>query len=174
VLWVWVLNPQYGLVNTILQSVGLPAPGWLADPDWAKPALILMSAWGAGHNMVLYLAGLQEVPRELHEAAAIDGASVWQRTRYITLPLITPVLFFTLIMGMIGSFQYFTSAWVMSGNGPDDSTLFYALYLFNNAFLYFRMGYASAMAWLLFLVILGATLLIFRFSEGRVHYETGN
>lgn len=174
VLWVWVLNPQYGLVNTVLQYLGIPAPGWLADPDWAKPALILMSVWGAGHNMVLYLAGLQDVPRELHEAAEIDGAGAWQKTWYITLPIISPVLFFTLVMGMIGSFQYFTSAWVMSGNGPDDSTLFYALYLFNNAFLYFRMGYASAMAWLLFLVILGATLLIFRFSQGRVHYEATN
>ncbi len=174
VLWVWVLNPQYGLVNTVLQFLGLPTPGWLADPAWAKPALILMSVWGAGHNMVLYLAGLQDVPRELHEAAEIDGANAWQKTWYITLPVISPVLFFTLVMGMIGSFQYFTNAWVMSGNGPDDSTLFYALYLFNNAFLYFRMGYASAMAWLLFLVILGATLLLFRFSRGRVHYEAAN
>lgn len=171
VLWYWVLNSQHGLVNTLLQYAGLPTPGWLSDPDWAKPALILMSVWGVGHNMVLYLAGLQEVPQEIHEAAALDGAGPWQKTWYITLPMISPVLFYTFVMGLIGSFQYFTNAWVITGNGPDDSTLFYSLYLFNNAFLYFRMGYASAMAWILFLVILGATLLVFRTLERRVHYE---
>ena len=121
--------------------------------------------------MILYLAGLQEVPQEQYEAAAMDGANAWQRTRSVTLPMISPILFFTLIMGLIGTFQYFTQAWIMTSGGPADSTLFYALYLFNNAFLYFRMGYASAMAWIMFLGIVLCTALVFRSSRRFVHYQ---
>jgi multiple sugar transport system permease protein len=174
VLWIWVLNPQFGLINTVLRSLNVPEawiPNWLASPKWSKPALILMSTWGAGHTMILYLAALQEVPRELYEAAEIDGAGSWGRIVHVTLPMISPILFFTLVMGLIGSFQYFTQAWIMTSGGPADSTLFYSLYLFNQAFLNFRMGYASAMAWVLFLIILVATALVFRAAARRVHYE---
>jgi len=181
VLWLWVLNPKYGIINEgirwinhLLEPAGyqLPLPGWLSDPVWVKPALVIMSIWGVGHTMILYLAGLQEVPQELYEAAEIDGASAWRKTWHVTLPMISPVLFFTLIMGLIGSFQYFTQVWVMlsGGGGPKDSALFYALYLFNNAFTYFRMGYASAMAWILFLIIMVCTYLTFRTGRGWVHY----
>lgn len=180
VLWLWVLNPRYGVVNTLIGNLNeltavvhlppLPQPNWLQNPDWSKPALILMSIWGVGNNMILYLAGLQEVPKELYEAAELDGAAAWHRVRHVTLPMISPILFFTLVMGMIGTFQYFTQAWIMTSGGPADSTLFYALYLFNNAFVFFRMGYASAMAWILFLLILGCTALTFRATRGHVHY----
>ena len=131
-----------------------------------------MSVWGVGHGMILYLASLQEVPKELYEAAEIDGAGAWTRVRHITLPMISPILFFTLVMGMIGTFQYFTQAFIMNdgGGGPADSMLFYALYLFNNAFIYFRMGYASAMAWIMFLLIVICTALTFRGARGRVYY----
>lgn len=170
-----------GVLRPAITSIGLnPAwiphysfpPAWLQDPNWAKPGLILMSIWGVGQSMILYLASLQEVPRELYEAAEIDGASAWTRARHITLPMISPVLFFTLVMGMIGTFQYFTQVFIMTdgGGGPADSTLFYALYLFNTAFVDFRMGYASAMAWIMFLVIMGATALVFRTARGRVYY----
>lgn len=179
VLWIWVFNPQFGILNVCIRAVKpwldpyfeLPVPGWLTDPAWAKTALIIMSVWGAGSNMVLYLAGLQEVPKELYEAAEIDGANAWRRTWHITLPAISPTLFFTLIMGFVGTLQYFTQAWVMTKGGPADSTLFYSLYLFNNAFTYFRMGYASAMAWVLFFVIVLCTIALFRGSRRFVHYQ---
>ncbi len=176
VLWIWVLNPQFGLINTLLRMMHVPEamiPNWLASPKWSKPALVLMSTWGAGYTMILYLAAIQEVPRELYEAAEIDGAGPMRRIFHVTLPMISPILFFTLVMGLIGSFQYFTQAWIMTSGGPADSTLFYSLYLFNQAFLNFRMGYASAMAWLLFVIILIATALVFRTAARRVHYEGG-
>jgi multiple sugar transport system permease protein len=181
VLWLWLLNPDYGLINTALRPVleavnavagtSFRAPGWLVDPDYTKPALILMSTWGVGGSMILYLAALGDVPVELYEAAEIDGAGAWRKAWHVTLPMISPVLFFTLVMGLIGSFQYFAQAWIITPNGqPGDSTLFYALYLFYNAFLYLRMGYASAQAWILFLVIVLATVLVFRTTRRFVHY----
>jgi multiple sugar transport system permease protein len=181
VLWLWLLNPDYGLVNTLVRPlldvvnavVGTQfrAPGWLVDPNYTKPALILMSTWGVGGSMILYLAALGDVPIQLYEAADIDGAGAWRKTWHITLPMISPVLFFTLVMGLIGSFQYFSQAWIITPNGqPGDSTLFYALYLFYNAFLYLRMGYASAQAWILFVVIVAATVLVFRSTRRFVHY----
>lgn len=186
VLWRWVFNPQYGILNAFLRWIKgftdhiyiLPVPGWLNDPGWSKPALIIMSVWGVGANVMIYLAALQQLPKEQYESAEIDGAGAWQRTLHITIPSMSPVLFFTLLMGVIGSFQYFTQPYVMtadnSGNppgGPVDSALFYAMYLFNNAFVYFRMGYASAMAWVLFIVILLCTALVFRGSRRFVHYD---
>jgi multiple sugar transport system permease protein len=199
VLWLWILNPRYGLANKMLTPISpylqmcwdhfrsvllacgvspssVPElrfpPGWLSNEYWSKPGLIVMSIWGVGNNMILYLASLQEVPKELYEAAELDGASAWRRTRHITLPMISPILFFTLVMGMIGTFQYFTQAFIMTdgGGGPNDSTLFYAMYLFNNAFIYFKMGYASAMAWILFVLILICTALTFRLTRGKVYY----
>ncbi|HUV05897.1 MAG TPA: sugar ABC transporter permease [Armatimonadota bacterium] len=182
VLWLWILNANYGLLNLmidsfggLLQNIGLPGvsgPGWLASPTWSKPALILMSTWAVGGSVVIYLAGLQDVPQELYEAASIDGASGWHKTRHITIPFMSPYIFFTAVMGIIGSVQYFTQVWVMTGGtgGPANSTMFFAMYLFQNAFQLFKMGYACAMAWLLFIVILGATLLIFKSSARHIYY----
>lgn len=173
VLWIWFLNPQYGILNAVLRLIGLPGPGWMSSPEWVKPALILMSLWSVGGTMVLYLAGLQDVPEHLYEAAEIDGAGAWHKTRHITLPMLSPVILFTTIMGLIGGFQYFTQAYVMTGGtgGVSDSALFYCLYLFQKAFNFQDMGGASAMAWLLFVVILVVTLLTFRLSRGWVYYE---
>jgi len=181
VLWLWLLNPDYGLINTALRPVlgavnalagtTFRPPGWLVDPNYTKPALILMSTWGVGGGMILYLAALGDVPVQLYEAAEIDGAGAWRKAWHVTLPMISPVLFFTLVMGLISSFQYFSQAWIITPNGqPGDSTLFYALYLFYNAFLYLRMGYASAQAWILFVVIVLATLAVFRTTRRFVHY----
>ncbi len=171
VLWLWILNPQIGFLNRALSGLGIAnPPGWLSDPAWSKPALILMSLWGVGGTVVIYLAALQDIPVQLYEAAQLDGANAWRRTWHITIPTMSPVLLFTFIMGLIGSFQYFTQAYVMTSGGPSNSTRFYAFYLFDNAFQYFRMGYASAMAWILFLIILLATLAVFRLSGRFVHY----
>jgi multiple sugar transport system permease protein len=173
VLWLWMFNPLYGPINAALKGIGLPSPSWLGDPAWAKPALIIMSFWGLGQAMIIYLASLQDVPRELMEASELDGANWWQRTLRVTIPLISPVIFFNVVTGMIGAFQYFTEAYVMTEGGPGDATLFYGLYLYNSAFGYFKMGYASALAWVLFLIILAITLFSFRISRRHVHYQGG-
>ena len=170
-LWMWLFNPQFGLINYLLRSLGLYAPGWLVDPHWAKPAFIVMSLWGVGGTAVIFLAGLQGVPRSLYEAAEIDGASTWQRFWNITVPMMTPVIFFNLIMGIIGSFQVFTQAYVMTSGGPQDATLFYVLYLFRQGFALLRMGYAAAMAWILFIIILILTVIQFRLADRWVYYE---
>lgn len=181
VLWLWLLNKDYGLINFALRPVlgllnmtfglGLEAPGWLTSPEYAKPALVLMAAWGVGGSMILYLAALGDVPRQLYEAADIDGAGAWHKARHVTLPMISPVLFFTLIMGLITTFQYFAQPMVLWPNGaPGDSGLFYSLYLFQNAFIYLRMGYASAQAWILFLVIVVTTVFVFRGTRRFVYY----
>lgn len=171
VLWLWVFNPEYGLINAFLEMVGIRGPGWLTTPELAKPALILMGSWGIGGTIVIFLAGLQDIPESLVEAATLDGAGVLDRVRHITLPLLSPVILFNLVMGVIGNFQVFTQAFIMTNGGPLDATRFYALYLYENAFRYFKMPYASAMAWLLFLVVLAATLLIFRGTGRFVYYE---
>ena len=171
VLWQYVLNPRFGVLNWALSLLGIRGPGWLADPNWALPSLAVMSLWGAGGAMILYLAALQSVPTALYDAAKIDGANAWHRLRHVTLPMISPVIFFNLVMGTIGTFQYFTNAYVMTQGGPVNATLFYNLYLYNNAFRYFKMGYAAALAWILFVIILFFTLLIFRSSSVWVYYE---
>lgn len=171
VLWLWLLNPDYGLINRILRFAGIDVMGWLIDPKLAKPALILMGLWQAGGGMLIFLAGLQNVPTHLYEAAEVDGAGMAYKFLHVTLPMISPILLFNLIMGIIGFFQYFTQAFVMTQGGPQDATLFYALHLFNKAFLNFELGYASAMAWLLFLLILIATLIVLRSSKKWVYYE---
>jgi multiple sugar transport system permease protein len=173
VVFVWLLNPQIGLVNQLLQALGLAAkdcPAWLQDTHWALWSLVFMSLWGVGGSMIIYLAGLKDIPETLYEAAAIDGASAWQRTIHITLPMLTPVIFFNLVMGVIGAFQYFTQAYIMTEGGPEDSTHFYALYLFNRAWRYLDMGYASAMAWILFLIVMVLTIVIFKTHRRWVHY----
>jgi multiple sugar transport system permease protein len=170
-LWIWLFNPQFGLINYLLRSLGLPGPGWLVDPVWAKPAFILMSVWGVGGTVVIFLAGLQGVSRSLYEAAEIDGANTLQRFRHVTIPMMTPVIFFNMIVGIIGSFQVFTSAYVMTQGGPRDATLFYVLYLFKQGFKLLRMGYAAAMAWILFVIIIVLTLIQLRLSRKWVYYE---
>lgn len=176
-LWMWIFNGQYGLLNWVLGPVCAPfggkPPGWLADPDWAKPALVLMSLWGVGNSMIIYLAGLQDVPQDLYESAELDGANWWRRLWHITLPMISPVIYFNLIMGIIGTLQTFTTVFVMTGGAdgsPARSTLMYALYLFSTAFYDLRMGYASAMAWVLFILIVVLTLVATKLTEKRVHY----
>jgi len=170
IIWIMLLNPQFGLVNIMIRAVGLRAPGWVADPAWAKPALVLMSLWGMGGTMIIYLAALQDVPQHLVEAAILDGANAWNRFLHVTLPMISPAILFNVVMGIIGGFQYFTSAYVMTGGGPNNSTLFYALYLYRNAFQFIKMGYASALAWILFVVVLVCTLLVLRSSASLVYY----
>jgi multiple sugar transport system permease protein len=171
VLWMWILHPDVGLINTLLSYVGIEGPRWLADPGWALPALLMMSLWGLGRTMVIYLASLQGIPQHLYEAAAIDGAGNWQSFWRITLPMLTPTIFFNLVLSIISTFQTFTSAFVATDGGPLDSTLFYVLYLFRQAFQFFNMGYASALAWILFLIILVLTLLIVRSADRWVYYE---
>lgn len=174
VLWYALLNPE-GLINAGLNATignwfGITAPAWLQDPNWSKPAMVLMGLWGAGGGMILWLAGLQGIPQQLYEAAAIDGAGPIRRFWSITLPMLTPYIFFSLIVGVIGVFQIFGQALILTQGGPADSTLFYVYYLFNNAFRYFKMGYASAQAWILFIIILVLTLLQWRTSKKWVHY----
>jgi multiple sugar transport system permease protein len=178
-LWLWIFNPQYGLINSVLALVGIRGPGWLVDPRWSKPAFIIMDLWGVGGAMVIYLAGLQGIPEQLYEAAEIDGANWMQKFWKITIPMLTPTILFNLILGAISKLQYFTAPYIMTrGVGtnvppgsPLNSTLFYSLLLFQNAFAYFKMGYASAMAWILFVLILVITLALFRSSARWVYYE---
>ncbi len=175
ILWVRIFNPQVGILNPFLENfLGIQnPPGWLSDPDWAIPSLVLISLWGIGGSMIIYLAGLQGIPTTLYEVAKIDGANAWQRFRFVTLPLMTPVIFYNLVLGLIASFQYFTEVYVATSGdgGPVRSTLVYNLYLYQTAFRFFDMGYASALAWVLFLIVLGATLLVFRSSAMWVFYE---
>jgi multiple sugar transport system permease protein len=170
VVFMWILNPQIGLVNGVLKLFGVIGPAWLQDAKWAFWSLVFMSIWGVGGSMIIYLAGLKDIPAYLYEAAMIDGANAWQRTRHVTLPMMTPVIFFNLVMGVIGAFQYFTQAFIMTQGGPEESTTFYALYLFNRAWRYLDMGYASAMAWILFAVIMVFTGLILKSQKKWVHY----
>lgn len=171
ILWVWIFHPQWGLANSFLNWLGLEGLYWLQDPRLAKPALIIMSFWSIGGQMVILLAGLKGIPAALYEAADIDGATTWQRFWRITLPLLTPALFFNFIIAIIGAFQVFTQAYIMTDGGPNYSTLFYLLYLYRAAFENFRMGYASAMAWVLFVIVLIFTLIQFRLSDRWVFYE---
>jgi ABC-type sugar transport system permease subunit/ABC-type glycerol-3-phosphate transport system substrate-binding protein len=171
ILWIWIFNPNAGLLNAFLASFGIHGPNWLQDENTSKPALILMGLWSAGGGMIIWLAGLKGISASYYEAAAIDGANAWQRFRHITLPLLSPYIFFTLIMGLIGTLQIFTQAFIMTQGGPVDSTLFYAYHLFNSAFRFLQMGYASALGWFLFLVVFALTMLQLRLSKHWVHYE---
>lgn len=172
VLWGWLLNPDYGLVNAILMKLGLPTSRFLAEPRTALPSMVLMSLWGVGGGMVIYLAGLQNIPESLYEAAKIDGANELRLFWHITVPMMTPTIFFNLVMGLIGAFQTFTTAFVMTAGGPLFATYFYNLMLYERAFRWLQMGMASAMAWFLLVVILILTLLVFRSSSLWVYYET--
>ncbi len=178
-LWIWILNPQTGLMNMVLGSIGLHGPNWLADPRYTKISLIIIGAWRTGPIMILFLAALQDVPVTLYEAATIDGAGAMRRFFRITLPLLTPAILFQIIMQLIINFQYFTEAYIITGaadrlnqsvGGPLNSLLFYATYLYQNAFNYLKMGKASAMAWILFIISAFITLLIFKTSKKWVYY----
>lgn len=170
-LWKWLFNPEFGLLNWFLGWFGIEGPMWIFSEDWALPSIILMSLWSIGGSMLIYLAGLQGIPTEMYEAAEIDGANRVRKFISITIPMLSPVIFFNLVMGIIGSMQVFTEGYVMTQGGPNNSTLFAVLYLYRQAFSYLSMGYASAMAWVLFLIILGLTLLVFRSSPMWVFYE---
>jgi multiple sugar transport system permease protein len=171
-IWQLLLHPESGGINAVLRLLGVAhPPAWLSSEQWAMPGLILMSAWSVGGMMIIFLAGLQSVPEELVQAATVDGAGALSRFRHVTLPLLTPTIFFNLVMAIIGSFQVFTQTFVMTNGGPADATLTYVLYLYRNAFEYFKMGYASALAWILFFILLGMTLLVFRSSALWVYYE---
>lgn len=171
VVWQYMLNGQHGVVDDVLRHFGIRGPDWLGDPAWSKPALVLVSAWGVGNAMVIYLAGLQDVPRQLYEAADIDGASWLAKLRAVTLPMLSPIILFNVIMGIIGSLQVFTLPYVLSNVGaPSRSIYFYSMYLFDNAFIYHKMGYACAMGWIMFLVIVALTFTAIRLSERHVHY----
>jgi multiple sugar transport system permease protein len=170
-LWAWVFNSDFGLLNAALRAFGLPKILWLQDPAFALPALITMSLWGVGGAMLIYLAGLQGVPQQLYEAAEIDGATHWQRFVHVTLPMMSSVLFFNFLMGLIGALQTFTQGYIITNGGPQNATLFYALYLYRRAFTDFRMGYASALAWVLFAIVLVISILVFRYLGRQVYYE---
>jgi multiple sugar transport system permease protein len=190
-LWLWLFNTKLGLLNSLLATAPMQAllggfnmvlralhlprletpVGWLTDPSWALPSLAIMSLWGVGHTVVIYLAGLQDVPSSLVEAAEIDGAGPWQRLIHVTLPMLSPVIFFNLIMAIIGTLQAFSIPYIMTGGGPARATYFYTMYLYDNAFGYLKMGYACSMAWIQFLIVVALTALAFWSSRRWVHYQ---
>ena len=176
IVWLWIFNGQFGILNEFLKFIGLSPIGWLTDPKWVKPSLIFMGAWFGGNTILIYLASLQDVPYDLLESAELDGANAIQKTFRITLPMISPVIFYTIIVNVIGYFQYFTEAWVMTANrdgsagGVANSAMFYSMYLYQTAFQQFKMGYASAQAWILFMIVLIATVILFK-TAGWVYYH---
>lgn len=171
VIFLWIYHPELGLVNDLLRLIGIQGPAWLISPQWALPALIGMSLWTVGGSMIILLAGLQDIPQHLYEAAALDGAGELAKFRYVTLPMLSPVIFFILVLGIIAGFQYFAQAYVMTRGGPLNATLFYALYLYLNAFNFLKMGYAAALAWILLLIIMAVTILQLRLARYWVYYE---
>ncbi|NLE46616.1 MAG: sugar ABC transporter permease [Chloroflexi bacterium] len=173
-VWAFLLNVQYGAINSTLQGLGLPVIPFLSRPELAKPSLIMIHLWAQGNAIVIFLASLQDVPRSLYEAATVDGAGGWHKFWHITIPMCTPVILFNLIMGFIGGFQNFTLPWLLTGGGPNQATEFYTLYLYRNAFSYFRMGKASALAWILFVIIVAFTITLFKTSARWVYYAGGD
>ena len=175
ILWKWLLHPSVGPVNYMLSRIGIEGPGWLSNPKWALTSIILISLWSflGGNSMLIFLAGLQGVPQELYDAAEVDGAGGWMRFRHVTLPMISPTLFFNLIIGVIGALKVFALAYVATEGGPSWATWFYALHLYRWSFQYFEMGYGAALAWLFALILIILTLIQFRFSSRWVHYEGG-
>ncbi|MCY4539496.1 MAG: sugar ABC transporter permease [Chloroflexi bacterium] len=169
--WIWILNPRFGLMNGLLDLIGVKGPNWLASPNTAMYSIILIAVWGSGRQVIVYLSGFNDIPRSLYEAADIDGASGTQKFWRITLPLLSPQIFFNVVTLIIFSLQSFSEVYIMTQGGPANSTLLYAVNLYNRAFRDFAMGYASALAWIMFLLILGLTLIIFKFLSGKVIYE---
>jgi multiple sugar transport system permease protein len=173
ITWIMVLHPEYGISAMIFEFFGLRSPRWIWSEEWALPGIAMIALWGAGTNMILYLAGLQSIPTQVQEAARIDGANAWQTFYRVTLPLLTPTVFFNVVLNMIGSFQVFTSSFVLTNGGPNNATLTMVLLIYRKAFQSFSFGYASAIAWVLFIVILLFTLIVFRTSNRWVYYEGG-
>jgi len=171
ILWIWLLHPDFGVINGFLGLFGVVGPQWLYSESWAMPALILMSLWGIGGSMVIFLAGLQGVPQSLYDAAKVDGANAVTTFRYVTVPLITPTIFFSLVMGIISSFQMFTQAYIMTQGGPNNATMTAVMNIYTKGFQQFQFGYASALAWVLFAIILLFTMMIVRSSAAWVYYE---
>lgn len=169
-LWLWLFNPSFGVINSLLSQIGISGPGWMFSTLWAKPTFILMGIWGVGAPMVIYLAALQGVPAELYEAAKLEGAGPWQRTWHVTIPMISPAVLFNVVLALVAALQYFTQAFVMTQGGPSNATLFYSLYLYQQAFQNLNLGYASAMAWMLFVLVVVVTLLLFRSSRRWIYY----
>jgi multiple sugar transport system permease protein len=171
IMWGWMFNPKAGLINYILSLFGVQGPGWFSSTIWAMPGLIIVSLWGIGPNMIILLAGLQGIPQQLYEAARIDGANRWHEFRHVTLPMLSPVLFYVVVISMIGSFQIFDNVLVLTNGGPGTATRVFVFDLYQNAFVNSRMGYASAQAWILCMIIMGLTWLTFRISKRQVQYE---
>lgn len=171
-MWMWLLQPDTGVINTLLDMVGIKGPGWFWDPTWALPSVALMSVWSVGGSAIIYLAGLQNIPPHLYEAAMLDGANLWKRFWRITLPLLTPTIFFLLVIELIDAFKIFTQAFVITKGGPLKATYFYLFYFYEEAFRNFNMGYASALALVLMVVIMVATLLVNYTSKHWVYYES--
>ncbi|MFO7320706.1 MAG: sugar ABC transporter permease [Chloroflexota bacterium] len=171
IMFRWIFGTQFGLINSALRVIGIEGPSWLGDPNWVIVSFILMSLWGSGSSMLINLGALQNIPTELYEAADVDGAGTLAKFFRITIPMMTPVIFFNMVIGIIHALQEFVLPFVMTGGGPADASLFLVLYLYRNAFQFFQMGYASAIAWLLFFYILVLTLLIVRSSRAWVYYE---
>jgi len=170
ILWKWMFNGEHGILNYILGLFGIPGPNWLGSTMWATPSIVLTGLWGVGGSIVIYLAALQDVPRSLYEAAEIDGAGWFSKTRHITIPMISPVIYFNLILGIIGCLQVFAVPYIMTAGGPARSTYYYTMYLFDNAFSFLKMGYAGAMAVLLFIIILAITFIVTKMTTSRVYY----
>lgn len=170
-LWLWIFNPEFGLMNTMLNKIGLSGSQWIYHESTVIPSLILMSSWGIGNAMVIFLAGLQGTPSHLYEAVKVDGGNAYHRLVHITIPMMTPTIFFNLIMSLIGAFQVFNEAYIMTNGGPNNSSLFYVFYLYRSAFTETRIGYASALAWILFLCIMVLTFFVFKTSRKWVYYE---
>ena len=170
ILWMWIFNSNWGLLNNLLALIGIQGPSWLGSPSWSKPSLIIMQLWLVGGSVLIFLAALQDVPRALYDAAMVDGANAIRRVWHVTIPMVTPAILFSLLTGMIAAFQTFANAWIMTDGGPIRSTEFYVLYLYDNGFRFFRMGYASAMAWILFGVVVVVTMILFRTSARWVYY----
>jgi multiple sugar transport system permease protein len=171
-LWAWMFNPDFGVINGFLMRLGLEAPKWFGSEQWVLPAFIIMNLWGAGGGLVLYLAAMQGVPTSLYDAAKVDGANAWRRLWHVTLPMTSPVILFTFLTGLIGSFQVFTAGFLITNGGPNNASLFYVLYLYRVGWKYFKMGYASALAWVLFAIIMVLTLITLRASGRLVYYES--
>lgn len=169
-VWLWIYNPSYGLINSALANQGITAIPWISSPQLAKLSLIIIHVWAQGSAMLIFLAALQDVPRALYEAALVDGANAFDRFWHVTVPMCTPAILFTLLTGMIGIFQTFTIPWLITQGGPLLATEFFGIYLYRNAFVYFKMGYASALAWVLFVIVIVATLTVFRSSARWVYY----
>lgn len=170
-LWIWVLHPEFGILNAGLSLLGITGPNWLFDRTWALPSLVIISLWNVGGSLIIYLSGLQGIPTALYDAASIDGAGAWSRMVHVTLPMMTPIIFYQIVVGVIGALQVFTEPYIMTDGGPANATLFYVLYLYRNAFEYLKMGKGAAMAWILAVLIMALTAALFRSSGRWVHYE---